>query len=110
LRWSARVTTPAYLRIVRDREAVYSELVRDRRFRFSQDRAARQLKRNRDRDVVEAFIGIVVRRVRATGETDVERVARVAFTGPNLALSTRNRARGVVEAVKAVQLGLQERA
>jgi hypothetical protein len=94
-----KVATVEYIRIVHDRQAVYRELVRDRRFRFSQHRADRELKQNRDHDVVAAFAGIISRG--AKDPIEAEKIACTVFSEPRVMLNRRMRKVGVAETIKA---------
>jgi hypothetical protein len=100
-----RVNTPAYVRIVFDRELIYRELVADKRFRFSQERADKELKHNRDRDVVQAFAGIIARG--AKDPVEAESIAREAFSNPQVRFSRRMRKLGIAETIRAMQLETQ---
>jgi hypothetical protein len=90
------------LGLCKSQRAVLCELVRDRRFRFSRRRADRELKKSRDRDVTQAFIGIVLGEYSTRSAEDVERAAHSAFFGSaGSTLSAGMRRWGVSETRKA---------
>jgi hypothetical protein len=96
---AGKVATAAYVSTVFERERIHLHMVHA--LGYSQARAARELQRNRDEDVMQAFVGVIIRSSKNAEEA--ESTARAAFNACGLRMSQAMRDRGASETVMAMR-------